>query len=302
MLHGLEATDHGLHARAHLVVALRERGAFGGERFLALAQRAILFLESLDGDEKFFDAAFEAREFRVEAGFATLVVVVVSFMARDYRARVLAGVNGHVSGEASPLGHNSPMLAATYDEFERVLREARALPEPAEAHGTLAGALCSSRDYGLIEWLREILPDDSPDDAALQSSVLQNVYDSMVRTLVGNDADFEPLLPDDDAPLGERADALSSVVPGISVRPRLRHHGGSGHRCPPRPARSFATSPRSRTSVSTPDEENEENEVAFAEVVEFVRVGVQLLFVELAPARGEEPAPGAASHPLKRSA
>ena len=43
------------------------------------------------------------------------------------------------------------------------------------------------------------------------------------------------------------------------------------------------------------DEENEENEVAFAEVVEFVRVGVQLLFVELAPARGEEPEPGAAS-------
>jgi cell division protein ZapA len=48
------------------------------------------------------------------------------------------------------------MLPATYDEFERVLRDARALPEPAEAHGTLAGALCSSRDYGLIEWLREI--------------------------------------------------------------------------------------------------------------------------------------------------
>ena len=55
------------------------------------------------------------------------------------------------------------MLAATYDEFERVLRDARALPEPAEAHGTLAGALCSSRDYGLIEWLHEILPDDSPE-------------------------------------------------------------------------------------------------------------------------------------------
>ena len=66
------------------------------------------------------------------------------------------------------------MLAATYDEFERVLKDARALPEPAEAHGTLAGALCSSRDYGLLEWLHEILPDDSPEDEALQSSVLQN--------------------------------------------------------------------------------------------------------------------------------
>jgi uncharacterized protein YgfB (UPF0149 family) len=42
-------------------------------------------------------------------------------------------------------------------------------------------------------------------------------------------------------------------------------------------------------------DDNEENEVAFAEVVEFVRVGVQLLFVELAPARGEELAPGATS-------
>ena len=42
-------------------------------------------------------------------------------------------------------------------------------------------------------------------------------------------------------------------------------------------------------------EESEEDEVAFAEVGEFVRVGVQLLFVELAPARGEDPAPGAAS-------
>ena len=67
MLHGLQAADHGLDPRAHLVVALRERRAFGGERFLALTQGAVLFLESFDGDEKFFDAAFEAREFGFEA-------------------------------------------------------------------------------------------------------------------------------------------------------------------------------------------------------------------------------------------
>jgi hypothetical protein len=39
------------------------------------------------------------------------------------------------------------------------------------------------------------------------------------------------------------------------------------------------------------DEQNEENEDAFAEVVEFVRVGVQMLFVELAPARGRSRRP-----------
>lgn len=186
------------------------------------------------------------------------------------------------------------MLAATYDQFERVLRDARALPEPAEAHGTLAGALCSSSDYGLIEWLHEILPDESPEGEALQSSVLQNVYSSMVRTLVGNDADFEPLLPDDNAPLVERAGALSLWCQGF-----LYGLGSGPASDPAKVSPEAGEIIRDLTEITQvgveADEQNEENEAAFAEVVEFVRVGVQLLFVELAPARGEEPAPGAAS-------
>ena len=186
------------------------------------------------------------------------------------------------------------MSSATYDEFERVLRDARALPEPSEAHGTLAGALCSSRDYGLIEWLHEILPDDSPEEEALQSSVLQNVYNSMVSTLVGNDADFEPLLPDDQAPLTQRADALSQWCQGF-----LYGLGSGATSDPGKVSVEAGEIIRDFTEIThvgvDADEENEENEVAFAEVVEFVRVGVQLLFAELAPARGEEPEPGAAS-------
>src|SRR5687768_17252448 len=186
-------------------------------------------------------------------------------------------------------GHyNSSMLAATYDEFERVLKDARALPDPAEAHGNLAGALCSSRDYGLIEWLHEILPDDSPDEAALQSPVLQNVYDSMVRSLAGNDANFQPLLPDDEAPLTERAEALSAWCQGFL------YGLGSGTTADPSKVsveageiiRDFTES--THVGVDAGDE-TEEIEVAFAEVVEFVRVAVQLLFVELASALGYEP-------------
>ena len=184
------------------------------------------------------------------------------------------------------------MTPATYDEFERVLRDARALPEPAEAHGTLAGALCSSSDYGIIEWLHEILPDDSPEGEALQSSVLQNVYDAMVRTLTGNDADFSPLLPDDAAPLSQRADALSQWCQGFL------YGLGSGPASDPSKVSSEAGEIiRDLTEIThvgvEADEQNEENEAAFAEVVEFVRVGVQLLFVEFAPARGQEPAPDA---------
>jgi uncharacterized protein len=186
------------------------------------------------------------------------------------------------------------MLAATYDEFERVLRDARALQEPAEAHGTLAGALCSSSDYGLLEWLHEILPDDSPEGEALQSSILQNVYNSTVRTLAGNEADFTPLLPDDEEPLLERADALSQWCAGF-----LYGLGSGPASDPAKVSAEAGEIIRDLTEITQvgvdADEQNEENEVAFAEVLEFVRVGVQLLFVEFAPARGEEPAPGAAS-------
>jgi uncharacterized protein YgfB (UPF0149 family) len=226
-------------------------------------------------------------------------------MAADYRAEGAGPANRSDLTDAAasqvfsvvavtPGNHNSSMLAATYDQFESVLKSARALPVAAEAHGTLAGALCSSRDYGLMEWLREILPDDSPDEQALQSSVLQSVYSEMVRTLVGSDADFEPLLPDDDASLGVRAEALSSWCAGFLY--------GLGSGTTPDPgnvsveAREIIRDFTEITQVGVDaDEENEENEAAFAEVVEFVRVGVQLLFVELAPARGEEPEPGAAS-------
>lgn len=194
----------------------------------------------------------------------------------------------------APGNYNSAMLAATYDEFERVLRDARALPEPAEAHGTLAGALCSSSDYGLIEWLHEILPDESPEEEALRSSVLQNVYHTMVRTLAGNDADFAPLLPDDEAPLVERAGALSLWCQGF-----LYGLGSGPASDPAKVSQEAGEIIRDLTEIThvgvEADEQNEENELAFAEVVEFVRVGVQLLFVEFAPARGQEPAPGAAS-------
>jgi uncharacterized protein YgfB (UPF0149 family) len=186
------------------------------------------------------------------------------------------------------------MLAATYDDLERVLRDARSLQEPAEAHGTLAGALCSSGDYGLLEWVHEILPDDSPEDQALQSSVLQKVYDAMVRTLAGNEADFTPLLPEDDVPLSERADALSLWCQGF-----LYGLGSGPASDPSKVSAEAGEIIQDLTEIThvgvEADEQNEENETAFAEVVEFVRGGVQLLFVEFAPARGQEPAPGAGS-------
>ena len=62
-----------------------------------------------------------------------------------------------------------------------------------------------------------------------------------------------------------------------------------------RSARSCATSPRSRTSTCDPQDAEESNEQAYAELVEFVRVGAQLVFEELVPLRD---VPGRPTAPL----
>ena len=101
-------------------------------------------------------------------------------------------------------------------------------------------------------------------------------------------------MPDDDAQLIERADALSEWCKGF-----LYGIGSGSIADPAKVSIEAAEIIRDLVEITQvgveADEQNEENETAFTEVVEFVRVGVQLLFVELAPARGEEPAPGAAS-------
>src|ERR1043165_6750208 len=171
----------------------------------------------------------------------------------------------------APGNPNFQMMAATYDEFERVLRDSRALQEPAEAHGTLAGALCSSSDFGLLEWLHEILPDDSPEDEALQSSVLQNIYDSTVRTRAGNEADFAPLLPDDESPLSDRADALSHWCQGF-----LYGLGSGPASDPAKVSTEAGEIIHDLTEIThvgvDAAEPNETNETALAEGVEFGRV------------------------------
>jgi uncharacterized protein YgfB (UPF0149 family) len=46
-----------------------------------------------------------------------------------------------------------------YWQIQRSLAAAHAMADAAEAHGTLAGALCALVPYRLEDWLSEILPE-----------------------------------------------------------------------------------------------------------------------------------------------
>ncbi len=179
------------------------------------------------------------------------------------------------------------MFASSYAELQRVLGDARGLTDAAEAHGTLAGALCAARAYRLDDWLGEILPDGRADPMTRESC--RAYFDATAQALGGVDMSFEVLLPGDEQPIAARATALGQWCQGFlyglgtsAIDDVTRLPGEVGEI-----VRDLSEITRIGVDGS---ESLESNEDAYAELVEFVRVGVQLLFEELAPYRVSPPA------------
>jgi len=177
------------------------------------------------------------------------------------------------------------MLQVTFREIANVLQSAGSQVVAAEGHGCLCGALCTTPDYTLERWLDELVSTDPDDQAEMPPDApLRLLYADTQRALRGNEMEFEPLLPDDDEPLEQRATALAQWCQGFL------YGFGTGK---PVKAENLKgqvdeilrdLSHIARASVDVGGA-GEEEEVSYAELVEYLRVGVQLIHDELAPLR-----------------
>jgi len=183
------------------------------------------------------------------------------------------------------------MLHVTFPDIVRALDAIRSKVPAAESHGCLCGALCVSNHYPFERWLDEIVPEEAASDLEERRAVLNVLFEDTVRALRGDEMEFQPLLPADEVGLEERAQALSQWCQGFlygfatgqvvnseempaNVNEILRDLTYIG-----------------RASVEL-EEDQEEQEQAYSEVVEYVRAGVQLIHDELYSAR-EKPRPAA---------
>jgi len=183
------------------------------------------------------------------------------------------------------------MHTASYAEIQRVLTDERSMTDAAEAHGTLAGALCTAPAYRFEDWLQEILPDGRAQP--ISAGALRSLYFVTAETLAAAEMEFHPLLPEDAEPLPERTAALAQWCVGFlyglgssSIQDLGKLPGEVGE-----VVRDFDEITRVGVGGG---ESDEQNEGAYAELVEFVRVGVQLVFEELEALRDpgvEEPEP-----------
>ena len=181
------------------------------------------------------------------------------------------------------------MSEAQYPEIERLLADSRALTDAPEAHGTLAGALCAAADYRFEDWLREIFAEGRTSHPARER--LEALFEDTRRTLTTGEMQFDVLLPGDEVPIDERATALGQWCQGF-----LYGLGTSSIPDPDALPAEVAEIVRDLTTITQVAvdvrETDEANEQAYTELVEFVRVGAQLLFEELARFRGPSTDPG----------
>jgi uncharacterized protein YgfB (UPF0149 family) len=175
------------------------------------------------------------------------------------------------------------MFSIKFSDAAAVLASANTVIAVAEAHGCLSGALSASHDYPFLRWLDELIDADSeatPDSAAARD-LLQIVYTDTMHALRGDDMSFAPLLPEDDVPLAQRAEALAQWCQGFLY--------GFGSVAANRPKvstevdevlRDIAQIARATAGETDPTEEDESD---YVEIVEYVRAGVQLVHDELRP-------------------
>jgi hypothetical protein len=175
--------------------------------------------------------------------------------------------------------------SVAFDDVARALAAAGSTVHAAEAHGCLCGSLCARRDYGLVEWIDEILPDEAVRDGGPFASLRE----STITALTGEQMDFQPLLPDDEHALDSRVEALGAWCQGF-----LYGFGAAGtanrDALPEGVAEVLADFAQMSHAGAVGSEELEVEEEAYAELVEFLRVGVQLVFDELAALRAGQPA------------
>lgn len=287
MFHGAQPADHGLEPGAHLVAPTQQGGTLPGQRFLALAQCPVLVLELAHRGDQFIDALFEALQFQLCNGLTMRFTHGKTIVLRRSGGQSDFGIpSGAFLGSVMNIYRN-------YPELQQLLSQSHAVTEPAEAHGTLAGALCASGSYTLDDWLAEVLPDGQT--AGDAGAVLRHLYDATVTALAAADMRFELLMPDDDHSLEIRTEALSLWCNGF-----LYGLGTNGSVDPAHLPGDAGEIVRDLTQISQAgvdaSEGEEANESALAELVEFVRVGVQLVFDELDPRRQVPPAERAVLH------
>ena len=183
-----------------------------------------------------------------------------------------------------PRKNGYPVPLTTFVKLEQILSRAEAMSDAAECHGTLCGFLSGGKPELREQWLNDSLQDLHDCETPVQECriALEQLHDETHAHLSLPEFGFAPLLPDDDESLMDRADALSTWCQGFLYGLGLAEVGDP--QALPHDVREvvedFAEIAQAGLASGCDGEADEE---AYTELVEYLRVGVQLVHDELNP-------------------
>lgn len=165
--------------------------------------------------------------------------------------------------------------SALYDAVADALVELPTDVVAAESHGMLCGMLCHPEGFDPDAWLRHVRGADHGRRFAdlPHGNPLSLMIATTVRALAGDDFAFAPLLPADDAPLAQRAEALGAWCRGFLSGFGLH---GAGVKLGEE-GREYLRDLYSIGRIAVDEGLDEEGERAFLEVVEYTRMGAMML-------------------------
>ncbi len=167
-----------------------------------------------------------------------------------------------------------------------------------ESHGALCGMLCAQGATEASQWMLYVLGEHEETSKLLQQTgkKLLQIHQISVEQMNDTDAEFELMLPDDDEPLEMRVEALGVwcqgfvyglAVGGITEDTVLPEDSKELIRDILEISRAGYVADN-EAELATDEEDSEEDEVAFMEVSEYVRMGILLIYEEVQPLQSSQ--------------
>lgn len=159
--------------------------------------------------------------------------------------------------------------------LDQALCEIGAGISASEAHGIICGVVCVHED-NTSPWVDEIIDGADPEiDVQACVDLLLVVFESTREQLISANFEFEPLLPDDDETLEQRGIALGEWCTGFLYGLTLA--GTVSFERLPKDSQEVVEDLTKFAAIRATNSEGEEEEAAFLELVEYIRVGVMLI-------------------------
>lgn len=171
-----------------------------------------------------------------------------------------------------------------YDYLETALVKVDSLVSASELHGMLCGLICAGASETGEAWLETIIQAMEPRSEEFKHfnyDILHNIFKRSHAQIAGFGFDFQLLLPDDDAHISARAQAIGEWCQGF-----LEGLGFAGHMLEPENLSIDVSDAIQRLYDITHIDYaaltmNDEDEPALMELTEFVRMAVLMVYTEL---------------------